>query len=63
MMARGSCTFRRRDVTRAVKAVVAAGLCVIRVEVDKSGKITVIPGTGAPTVVQSDERNEWDVVK
>jgi hypothetical protein len=50
-------------VTRAVKAVVAAGLCVIRVEVDKSGKITVIPGTGAPTVVQSDERNEWDVVK
>ena len=41
-MGRGACTFRQSDVTRAVKAVVAAGVEVARVEVDKAGKIVVI---------------------
>ena len=36
--------FRQRDLTRAVKAVVAAGVDVLRVEVDKAGRIIVVTG-------------------
>lgn len=43
-MSRGRCTFRQRDLTAAVKAVEAAGVGVARVEVDKDGKIIIIPG-------------------
>ena len=32
-------TFRQRDVTAAVKAAIAAGLDIARVEIDKTGKI------------------------
>ena len=38
-MARGSCTFRQRDVTAAVKAAIAAGVNIARVEIDREGKI------------------------
>jgi hypothetical protein len=47
-MPRGQCTFRQSDVTKAVKAVVAAGVPMARVEIDRDGKIvlvTVGPGT------------------
>jgi hypothetical protein len=43
-MARGACTFRRRDVTAAVKAVKAAGCEVARAEIDCTGKIVVVIG-------------------
>ena len=46
-------------MTRAVKAVVAAGVDVGRVEIDKSGKIVIV------TASQPDEgaeANEWDRV-
>jgi hypothetical protein len=45
-MSRGPTTFRQRDITAAVKAVTAAGYQVVRVEVDKVGKITVITTRG-----------------
>jgi hypothetical protein len=46
-MARRPCTFRKTDVTRAAKAVLAAGLLVARVEVDRDGSIVIVPGKPA----------------
>ena len=43
-MARGPCTFKQGDVTRMVKGVVAAGVDVMRVEVDTDGRIVVFAG-------------------
>jgi hypothetical protein len=58
-MARRASTFRQRDVTRALKATVAAGVGVRRVEIGKDGKIVVI--TGSPQDASSAETiNEWD---
>lgn len=43
-MPRGPATFRQRDLTAAVRAVVAAGVEVARVEVGSDGKIVVVAG-------------------
>ena len=57
-MSRGPCTFRQKDVTRAVRAMEAAGIEVQRVEIDKAGKIIIV--TGKPQPGQDSTRNEWD---
>jgi hypothetical protein len=59
--ARTPSTFRQQDVTRAVKAVVAAGVGIGRVEIDKTGKITII-AAGAEPHDEGREPNEWDRV-
>lgn len=41
-MSKGPQTFRQTDVTRALRAVAAAGIQVQRVEIDKEGKIVVV---------------------
>jgi hypothetical protein len=60
-MARAPSTFRQQDVTKAVKAVAAAGVHITRIEIDKMGKIVII--TGGPTEPGDiAEANEWDRV-
>ena len=59
-MARGSCTFRQRDLTAALKAAKAAGVQV-RVKIDKDGTMTVIPDHAtAAEPAKSGNENEWD---
>jgi len=43
-MSRGPNSFKQGDVTRAVRAVRAAGVPVVRVEVERDRKIVVIVG-------------------
>jgi hypothetical protein len=57
-MARAPSTFRQQDVTRAVKAVAAAGVSIARVEIDKAGKIVIVT-TDAPDA-RDEGGNEWD---
>jgi hypothetical protein len=62
-MARAPFTFRQQDVTRAVKAMVAAGveLARIRVEISKTGSITVTANAPEDRSAEK-EGNEWDTV-
>jgi hypothetical protein len=57
-MSRGPQTFRQRDVTKAVKALAAAGKSVAEIRVDKSGAHIVV--VGEPGKTTEPERNEWD---
>jgi hypothetical protein len=52
-MARAPSTFRQSDVTRAIKAAVAAGVHIARVEIDQTGKIVVVTQQ-SPTSQQGD---------
>jgi DNA-binding MarR family transcriptional regulator len=57
-MARAPSTFRQSDVTRAIKAAVAAGVEIQRVEIDPNGRIVIVTATEA----ERREVNEWDRV-
>ena len=59
-MARAPSTFRQQDVTRAVKAVTAAGVHIARVEIDKTGKIIIITADATDRPDETTEVNEWD---
>jgi len=62
-MSRGQQTFKQRDVTKALKATVKAGITVGRIEIDKGGKIVIV--TGRPEDAANGEKpgeNEWDGV-
>jgi hypothetical protein len=53
-------TFKKTDVTRATRAVLAAGLDVKRVEIDKSGRIIVVRGKSGDQTDLVAESNPWD---
>lgn len=56
IMANPRAAFKQVDVTRAAKGVLAAGLPVGRVEIDRDGKIIVLVGDAA----LQPEKNDWD---
>jgi hypothetical protein len=60
-MSRGKQSFRQGDVTKAVKAVVKAGVPVGRVEI-ADGKIVVFAGQPEANST-AGSTNEWDSVK
>jgi hypothetical protein len=60
-MSRGPQTFRQNDVTRALRAVRNAGVEVLRVEVDKTGKIIVVTA-GKNENQGQPEPNSWDTL-
>ena len=58
-MARTPSTFRQADVTRAVRAVRAAGVGIAQVEIDKSGKIVIVTGKPRePAIVALDDLDQ-----
>jgi len=60
-MARAPCTFRQTDVTRAIRAVEAAGKRPKKVKVDlKSGNIDIEIAQDGDAAKGESERNEWD---
>jgi len=62
-MARGPSTFRQRDLTAAVKAVLAAGREVARAEIDKTtGNIVLEIGKAQERPDEDTRSNEWDTV-
>jgi hypothetical protein len=59
-MVRAPCTFRRGDVTRAIRAVEAAGQKIRKVEVDKDGKVVIVIAQDDASAMVDSKRNEWD---
>ena len=58
-MARAPSTFRQQDVTRAVKAVTAAGVNIARVEIDKFGKIVIVTGGAKAELSELAPLDAW----
>lgn len=58
-MGRAPVSFKERDLIRAVKAINKAGLRIKVIEIDRSGRIVVMPVDGVKQQEQPD-RNEWD---
>jgi hypothetical protein len=59
-MTRRQSAFRQRDLTRAVKAVIAAGLHVAGVKVSVQGDIEVVTGEDRAQDPPTQRGNEWD---
>jgi hypothetical protein len=63
-MSRGSWTFKKRELARAVNAMMAAGLEIDRVEIDRSGGFVVVarrrPANSSDN--EQGEEGEWDEI-
>jgi len=62
-MSRGPTTFRQRDAAALIKAALAAGLNVERVEVGRDGKIVLVTKQqGGDYEMIEEGSNEWDEI-
>ena len=59
-MSKGLLTFKETDLRRAIRASQKAGLSIVRVEIDRDGKIVVVVGEGSGNSTIQEEANEWD---
>jgi hypothetical protein len=50
---------RKRDVLAAVKGAVAAGVEVVRVEVDREGRIIIVAGRPSEQVAEANPLDAW----
>ena len=57
-MSRGVHPVRQRDLTKAVRAIVAAGLRVAGIRLETDGAVIVM--AGEPGKSEELERNSWD---
>jgi hypothetical protein len=65
VMARGPCTFKQRDLTRAIRGAVAAGQIVERAWIDANGRImlgfaTNVSGGDHEPPIGEQDGNPWD---
>jgi hypothetical protein len=62
-MSRAPSTFKQRDLTKAIKAAVAAGVDIarVRVEITKAGSM-IISTAPEQQPAENREANEWDHV-
>jgi hypothetical protein len=65
VMARGPCSFKQRDLTRAIRGAVAAGQIVERALIDADGRImlgfaTNVSGGGHEPANGEQDGNPWD---
>lgn len=58
-MPRGACTFKQQDVTRTLRAFVAAGIEVKRCEIEKDGRIILVAGRTEIQGPPEQEKNDW----
>jgi hypothetical protein len=63
-MSRAPAKFRQTDVTKALRAAVAAGLHVVGYKISAQGQIEVVIGKpeAQDSPASGDGRNEWDRV-
>jgi hypothetical protein len=61
-MSRGKLLFRERDLSRAWRAALKAGVRLQRVEIDRDGKIIMVPGPQEQDGSEQQGGNEWDSV-
>jgi hypothetical protein len=59
---RAPSAFKQRDLTKAVKAMLAAGVDIARVEIDRAGTIRIITMKAEPNGQGREEANEWDSI-
>jgi hypothetical protein len=62
-MTRGPATFRQRDLTRALKATVAAGIEVAGIEIGKDGKMVIVAVKSEELLDEAaNDVNPWNEV-
>jgi hypothetical protein len=57
-MAHGKLLFKERDLARALRAAQKSGVPMQRIEIDREGRIIMIPGK--PCGPATPDRNEYD---